>query len=102
MLKRALRQNTEENRFIRLILVFALMFGTAHVSLHDLDESGGGLHADDECQVCRLNHVPITSFAIPSLVEPLPFLAYLLPVEDTKHQLSRSFHAQWARAPPLS
>ncbi len=99
MLRKALRQNTAENRLIRLVLVFALIFAAAHVALHELDMGSG--NSDHHCQVCRLNQMPAASLAAPSLLVPLLLLAHLLPVEDKEYQLSRPFHSQWARAPPL-
>lgn len=99
MLRKAFHQNTEENRLIRLVLVFVLAFAALHVALHDLELSGQG---HEQCQVCRLNHVPATPFTPPSLLVPLQILLYVLPVTDTEYQLSHHFHSQWARAPPLS
>lgn len=101
MLQKAFRRNTEENRLVRLLLVFALVFAAAHVALHDLGLNGDSLGAQDDCQVCRLTLVPVASLAPPSLFIPLQLTAYLLPVKDTEYQLPHLFHAQWARAPPL-
>ncbi|MDX2424705.1 MAG: hypothetical protein QNK15_00460 [Cycloclasticus sp.] len=101
MLRKAFHQSTEENRLIRLVLVFVLIFAAAHVAMHDLDVGGGGLDGHGECQVCRLNHVPAASLLVPSLLTPLLFLVHFLPVEDAEYQLSHLFHTQWARAPPL-
>lgn len=101
MLTKAFRQNTQENRLIRLVMVFALAFAALHVALHDLGVSHGGLDGHDKCQVCRLNHVPIASLPLPPLLAPLQVLTYVLTVADTDYQLSHQFHTQWARAPPL-
>jgi len=101
MLTNAIKQNTQENRFIRLFLVFALMFAALHVALHDLDMSSNGLDEHEKCQVCRLNHTPTASLGFPSLYTPLQFLAHLVPVENIEYQLSHTPHAQRARAPPL-
>ena len=60
-----------------------------------------GLDVHDECQACRLNHMPVASLVTPSLFTPLQLLVHLLPVEDTEYHLSRQFHTLWARAPPL-
>jgi len=100
MLRKAFHQNSEENRVIKLILVFALIFASAHVALHDLGVSGE-VDGHGECQTCRLNHVPVASLGTPALFVPLQFLTYLLPIEDNKYQLSSPFQAQWTRAPPL-
>jgi len=101
MLRKAFRQNIEENRLTRLVLVFALAFAALHVASHDLDVGGGSLDGRDKCQVCRLNHVPIASLPLSSLLAPLQLLTYVLTVADTEYQLSHQFHTQWARAPPL-
>ncbi|WJW74679.1 hypothetical protein QVG61_09215 [Thiohalobacter sp. IOR34] len=101
MLNKAFNQRTEENFLIRLALIFALVFAAAHVAFHDLDMSGDGLGVQDECHVCRLNHAPAASLAVPSLVAPLQFLVYVLPIADSDYQLSHPSHISWARAPPL-
>ncbi len=100
MLSNVFNRHIGENRLIRLALVLALVFAAAHVALHDLDMNGDGLELH-ECQVCRLNHMPTASLAVPSLLVPLQLLAYVLPVADTEYQLSHQSHTQWARAPPL-
>jgi len=97
MLAKAFHLDTKDNRFIRLVLVFALVFAAFHVALHDLDLRGEG---GEQCQVCSLNNVPVVSFAIPSLHAPLNILAFVLPVTDVDYQSSYPFHIQWARAPP--
>jgi len=101
MLNKAFRQNTKENRLTRLVLVFALVFASVHVALHDLEVTGGGLNSHGECQACRLNHVPIADSATPLLFEPLQFLLYIIPVVATAYQLLPQFRTQRARAPPL-
>ena len=101
MLNKAFHHDSGNNRLIRLVLTFALVFAAAHVALHDLDVSGGGLIGSDECQVCRLNHIPVASSAPPSLFHPLQLLAQLLPVEVAEYHVSQLFNFLWARAPPL-
>lgn len=101
MLSKTFNRHMEEGQFISLVLVFALVFGAAHVARHDLDVNGGTVYGDDECQVCRLNHVPVASSTPPSLLAPSQLSAHLLPVEDAKYQLSHLLHSLWARAPPL-
>lgn len=101
MLSRAFHRYTEEHRIIELVLVFALVFAVAHVALHDLDVSGDGLEGHGECQVCRFNHVPVASLAVPFLLAPVQLFVHVLLVADAEYQLSHPFHIQWARAPPL-
>lgn len=102
MLSKTFNRRTEENRLIRLVLVFALIFAAAHVALHDLDVNDGGLDGHGECQVCRINHAPVASLAPPSHFSPLQLLVYVLSVADSDYQPPHPFYAQWARAPPLS
>ncbi|WP_126452854.1 DUF2946 family protein [Sulfuriflexus mobilis] len=101
MFRKAFQQRTEQNRLIQMVLVFTLLFAAAHVSLHDF-VSGDGQNVHDECEVCRLNHVPVAALATPSLLAPLQTLAYAPPVADTEYQYSHLLLVQWARAPPLS
>lgn len=101
MLSKAFSRPLKKNRPLRLVLVFALVFATAHVALHDPDESGGGLDGYGDCRVCRLNHLPVASVAEPFVFVPLQLLVYVFPVADVEYQPSRPFHTQWTRAPPL-
>jgi hypothetical protein len=100
MLMKAFCQSTKQSRLIGLALVFALLFATAHLA-HEHDVLGA-VDGQEECQVCRLSHVPALSLSVPSLLTPLSLFAYALPVAKSKYQLSRPFYNQWARAPPLS
>lgn len=100
MLRKAFNRNSEDHSLIRLVLVFALTFATLHVALHDM-EMGGGLSEHEQCQACRLNHLPLASLALPSLLTPLQLLAHVLPVAGTEYQLSLQLNTQRARAPPL-
>ncbi len=43
MLNKAFNRHMEEGRLIRLVLVFALVIGAAHVAGHDQDVNGGSL-----------------------------------------------------------
>jgi hypothetical protein len=101
MLNKAFNRHMEEGRLIRLVLVFALVIGAAHVAGHDQDVNGGSLDGNDQCQVCRLNHMPVASSAPPFLFAPSQLLGHVFPVEDSKYQLSHLYHTLWARAPPL-
>ena len=70
--------------------------------LHDLEQSKSDLIAQDECQVCRLNHVPLVSLPSLSLAVPLRVIAYVLPAQTFKQHNALHFPALGARAPPLS
>ncbi len=101
MLSKAIYRYSKQNHLIKLAMVFTLLFASAHIALHDLDVIGSDLDVHNECQVCRLNHMPVAALFTPSLFAPLQLLVHLLPVEDTGYHLSRQFHNLWARAPPL-
>ena len=101
MLRKSFHQSTEQNRLVRLVLVFALVFAAVHVALHDLDVGSFDLDGQSECQACRLNHTPAAATAAPVPFTPLQFLATVHRIADAEYQTSHSFHPQWARAPPL-
>ena len=98
---KARNQHTLENRLIRLVLVFALVFATAHVALHDFDVDGGSLDVSSKCQLCRYNHVPVVASASPTSFIPLEIFAHFLPMERAQHSIAHQFSTLWARAPPL-
>ena len=102
MLGKALNRCVEERRLTTFVLVFALVFVVAHVALHDLKLNRAGLYGNDECQVCRLNHVPIVSAAPSAAFGITQPSTHLLPVEVAEYHLSHLFHSLWARAPPLA
>lgn len=89
-------------RRVLTALVFCLMFASAHVVLHDSEEANNDLIAQDECQVCRLNHVPLVSAPSLSLFVPLQVVAYVLTTKILKQHNTLRLLALGARAPPLS
>ncbi len=90
-----------KNRLILTAMAFALVFVSVHFVLHDMDEAASDLNIQDECQVCRLNPVPVASDAGLFLFEPLRVVAYVLPTKTVwSHELLR-FPTLGARAPPL-
>lgn len=90
------------NGFILTALAFALVFVSVHFVLHDIDEATSDLNVQDECQVCRLNHVPVASDPGLFVFEPLRVVAFILPTETVwSHDMLR-FPTLGARAPPLS
>jgi len=100
MLSEVFNQCAKQNRFIKLVLVFALLLASMHVALHDLG-TGNGLNEHEECQVCRINHVPIAALAVFAIPEPVRLLLYLLPISESEYQLLALFRTQRARAPPV-
>ena len=93
------KQQTYRERIVRIVLAMALVFAAFHVSLHDLDFSGDV--NNHECQVCRINHVPIADLPTHSLTIPILLLCLIL-VITVFQQRSQSYHyINGARAPPL-
>ena len=90
------------SRRVLTVLVFCLMFASAHFVLHDSEEANSDLIAQDECQVCRLNHVPFISTPALTLFAPLQVVAYVLPAKTFKSRNTLRFPTLGARAPPLS
>ncbi len=90
------------SRLILTALAFALVFVSVHFVLHDLDEASSDLNVQDECQVCRVNHVPVVPNSGLSLCEALPEVAYFLPTNIAWQRDSQRFPTLGARAPPLS
>lgn len=101
MLNEALRQDAKIRQQMGWLLVFVLIFAALHVALHDLDISPTGLEHHDECQVCRLNHVPLASLPVPDLHTPLRLLLYKQAFISTTYLFSYPPYSRQARAPPL-
>lgn len=88
------------SRMLRITLVVFLVFAAWHVATHDL-----GIPSDTgeqtQCQVCRLNHVPITD--LPIFIWAISLflicLLFTLPAVQRKTQSYR--YILGARAPPL-
>ena len=95
-----LNKQTRTGYFLQVMLSVVLLFSALHVSTHDI-ETSGDLDSQEHCQVCRLNHIPITD--LPTLTWIVPLLALtlvhsiLVLQQPTKTHLS-TFSA---RAPPL-
>lgn len=101
MLKACLSQSTKAHHQLRWLLVFVLLFAALHVALHDLDLGHANTEHQGECQVCRLNHVPLASLPVPTLHAPLQILIYSQPVINTAYLFSSPSYSRQARAPPL-
>lgn len=100
MLTDYMTRNAKVHHQIRWLLVLLLIFAAMHVALHDLDSGATDNEHQGECQVCRLNHVPVASLSVPELYAPLQLLVYLQPVIDTACICSYPPHHHQARAPP--
>jgi len=88
-------------RVILTAFALALVFASVHIAQHDLEESSGNLNYQDECQVCRLSHVPVIS--TPGL-PPMAFMqvsAHVFQTEASRRHDDLRFPTLGARAPPL-
>lgn len=101
MLRQAALPATKDKQLISWLLLAALVFAGLHVALHDWAFDNTGTDPVHECEACRLNHVPLASLPLPSLLSPLQLLRYVAPVADTRFRTSAQSHIQRARAPPL-
>ena len=102
LFRHLINRRGEDNRLIMTVLAFALVFASLHFVLHDLEESSSGLNGHDECQVCRLNHVPLVSTPEVSLYIPLRVIAFVIPTQIIQDHNTLRFPTLGARAPPLS
>jgi len=102
LFRHLINRHGEDNRLIMTVLAFALVFASLHFVQHDLEASSGDLNVHDECQLCRLNHVPLVSTPEHSLFLPLRVIAFVLPTQIIKHNNTLRFPTLGARAPPLS
>jgi hypothetical protein len=89
-------------RHILTVLVCCLMFASAHMALHDSAQTNDELIAQDDCQVCRLNHVPFVPSSALALFTPSQVVTYILPARSFKPGYSLRFPTLGARAPPMS
>tara|TARA_R110001592_G_scaffold59620_2_gene180879 strand:+ start:1968 stop:2270 length:303 start_codon:yes stop_codon:yes gene_type:complete len=93
-----MNKDAQHRSILVLLLIFALLASTIHVTLHDGDDSGSGLIGHAECQLTYLlgallptKSLPAFSFSKQSLVisysQVIPYLA--------------AYSSFQARAPPL-
>jgi len=95
-----LQKSARTSYFLRVMLSVVLVFSALHISTHDIDTSGD-LDSNEHCQVCRLNHIPITDFPPLTLGVPLLALALVHSI-PALHQPSRLHLSSFnARAPPF-
>ena len=81
-------------------LACALVFVSVHFVLHDLEEAAGDLTVQDECQVCRLTHVPVGPEPGLFLFQPLRVVAYILQTNTVWSYNTQRYSTLGARAPP--
>jgi hypothetical protein len=102
MILNASIQPSRVNRWLKIILVVLLVSSVWHVASHEIDISSDS-HNVEECQVCRLNHIPTTDGApVLSLTIPLVLLAFVSVTTRQQHYPQFSPYTLGARAPPQS
>jgi len=93
-------RNIELGHFLKVMLIVLLLLAVWHTTTHDLDISND-LSGHTECQVCRLNHVPVDDLPLLTwLVSPL-LIIFIFNI-STHQCTTHSYHyTLGARAPPL-
>ena len=71
-----------------------------HVASHEIDASGEDSN-HEECQVCRLGHVPIADLPSFTWFAPLLLLSLILSISTVARAAQSHRHILGARAPPL-
>ncbi len=100
MIRGTLNPQSCLTRALTLMVLAALVFAIWHVSLHDLDVASDA-NGHGECQVCRLNHVPVTDLPVSSWIVPLFVISLLLIVPVFQRPTQSYRYRLRARAPPL-
>lgn len=93
-------RQTGLDRLLRIVLVAVLVFAAWHVSSHDLDTLSD-ISSHTECQVCRLNHVPIADLPILIWIMPLFIISLALVIPALQRPTQSFRYTLGARAPPL-
>jgi len=96
----SLFRQTHLNHLLRIGLVLALVFAAWHVALHDINTSSD-VSGHEECQACRLNHVPIADLPTLAWFVPLLILSLVLIIPVVQQPCQYYRYSLGARAPPL-
>ena len=94
------RQQTRLDYLLRIMLTVVLVFAAWHVASHDIDISND-LNVDEQCQVCILNHVPISDLPTLAWIIPILLLSLVHLVPKLEGFISSYRNTHGARAPPL-
>ena len=85
------------DRFLRIVLMVTLLFAAWHVASHGVDIASG----HEQCQVCRLSHVPIADLPVFAWLVPLILLSLVLIILTLQQPTQPYRYTLGARAPPL-
>lgn len=96
-----MKRSPRHIRLIPAVLALALVFVSVHFVLHEFDEGSVDLTVQDDCQICRLTHVPVVPGSGLALPDRLPVIAYFLPTNQVRSHDTLRFPTLGARAPPL-
>jgi len=94
-------QRSDFNHLLRIMLVVLLTFAAWHVASHELDLSSN-VSGHAECQVCRLNHVPLADLPVLVWASSLFLISFLLAIPASQRTTQSYRYTLGARAPPLS
>ncbi len=96
----ASRQRSDFNHLLRIMLMVLLMFAAWHVASHDLDLLGN-ISDHTECQVCRLNNVPLAGLSVLAWALPLFLISFQLAIPAIQRNTQSCRYTLGTRAPPL-
>lgn len=101
MTKDTVTQKPNKDLIQRILLIAILVFASWHFTSHDVSVTHD-TNAHEECQVCRVNHIPVAD--LPSLSWATPFFVISFFVATPFFlQLKNSYrNTLGARAPPLN
>jgi len=94
------KRHIKSNHWLRIMLIALLLLTIWHTATHDLDISND-LSEHTECQVCRLNHVPVDNLALPTLLVPSVLISLLFSISIIQGTAQSYRYTPGARAPPL-
>jgi len=93
-------QNSHTSHLLRIMLVVLLMIAAWHVASHELDHLNN-FSEHTECQVCRLNHVPLADLPLLAWALSLFLIRFLLAIPAIQRTTQAYHYTLGARAPPL-
>jgi len=93
-------QHSDTSHLLRIALVVLLLLAAWHVASHELDHLSN-ISDHTECQVCRLNHVPLADLPVLSWALSLFLIRFLLATPAIQRTTQSYRYTLGARAPPL-
>lgn len=97
--RRSLSEQSPVRRALRPLLIIIVLFALWHVSQHDVQSAVDG---NGHCEICRLNHVPVTGSAAQALFTAIFICTALLITAGIPQFRSKSYLPRLARGPPFS